>query len=187
MSFQRTSARRSRSVRQVVDKAHSLPRGFREKRTCLRVEIEVDDLVKIIQGARRKDVHGVEEIVKNNLLPECRRGGDPAVARAIAGALTNEKRRLYLFGVNLTKLEEAWMMSQSGQAEACIDNDPKQKYIANRSDWSLHLEHQSAMTYLEALPQQALMRLARLNWTPRGELISALDAIVEGLSLDDES
>lgn len=151
----------------------------------MRLEIEVDDLIRIIQGARRKDIHGVEEIVRNRILPEARRGGDPAIARALADTLTNEKRKLFLFGVNLTKLEEAWMRSEWGQAETFITGNSGEKYIAHRDDWSLHMEHQSAVTYLESLPQPALMRLARLDWKPRGPELSALDLLARETDRDE--
>jgi hypothetical protein len=149
----------------------------------MEVTVDVDDLVNIIRAARVQNVYKVQEIVQDSILAKCRQRGDPAVARVISDALTNDKRKFHLFGVDLTKVESAWMHSESGQATAETGNGDGTKYVLSRSDWSLTWgTHKGGLAYLEQMPQHALMRLAKLNWTPVPPLLSALDVLARETS-----
>jgi hypothetical protein len=142
------------------------------------ITIDVVDLVNIIRAAKMQNSFKVQEIVQDHILPQLRKGGDPAAAREVAGALTNEKRKLALWGVDLSRIENAWVQSGVGQAMAETGNGDKKYYFIERSDWSIHWGgggHGKA--FLEAMPQQALMRMAMLNWKPVPPLLSVIDVL----------
>ena len=151
----------------------------------MEVTIEVDDLINIIRAARMQNVFKVQEIVQDSILVKCRQRGDPAIARKIADALTNEKKRLSLFGVDLSKIENAWMRSSSGRATANTGNGDGSSYVLDRSDWSVSWGGQrNGVAYLEQMPQHALMRLARLDWQPMPPILSDLDVLTREVSCD---
>ena len=150
----------------------------------MEVTIDVQHLVNLIRAAKVQNVFKVQEVVEDQILPGLRSGGDPAAARAVAETLTNEKRKLGLWGIDLSRIEHAWARSSTGRATAETGNGDKSFYVVSRHDWSVSWGGGMNVTYLEALPQHALMRMARLDWKPEPPLLSDLDVLVNEVNRD---